>query len=174
MLEDSLLCRVLLLIRTINIILCVGTNNIFFLKQINLFRLSLLQLIFQVNRAKKKVQFLSKYVLQFKRMPGNAFLFWSQKEIITLSYSLDEATDNNWHIFSFFFFFEEETVSAALTLNEINKYYVKLHNKSIVCDGRRHIFLFKNIMKNWCLLLQKKKLQKIALFYNITTTLVIV
>lgn len=30
MLEDSLLCRVLLLIRTINIILCVGTNNIFF------------------------------------------------------------------------------------------------------------------------------------------------
>lgn len=42
MLEDSLLCRVLLLIRTINIILCVGTNNIFFLfKQINLFRPSL-------------------------------------------------------------------------------------------------------------------------------------
>lgn len=30
MLEDSMLCRVLLLIRTINIILCVGTNNIFF------------------------------------------------------------------------------------------------------------------------------------------------
>lgn len=66
-------------------------------------------------------------------------------------------------------FFGEETVSKALTHNKINKYYVKLHNKSIVCDGRRHIFLFENIMKNWCLLLSFRKKGKEKLHFFITS-----
>lgn len=49
-----------------------------------------------------------------------------------LSYSLDEIkTDNNWHIFSWFFL-GGKCVSAAVVHNEINIFYVKLHNSGIL------------------------------------------